>query len=107
MKRPLSLLLTLALTLSLLPAAWGAEPVTPTPPSWVAAEDYLVFPGDPAYERSNWAQIEALRADAEKGAQLPADGRDWADGSVGQCYETALLRLKYAEIGRASCRERV
>lgn len=97
MKRPLSLLLTLALTLSLLPAAWGAESVTPTPPSWVAAEDYLVFPGDPAYERSNWAQIEALRADAEKGAQLPADGRDWADGSVGQCYETALLRLKYAE----------
>ena len=100
MKKSLSLLLALALTLSLLPAAGAAEPVTPTPPAWVEAEDYLIFPGDAAYEPSNWARIEALRAEAEKGALLPAGNRDWAEGSVGQCYETALLRLKYASNAR-------
>lgn len=102
MKRPLSLLLALVMVLSLLPAGLAAEPVTPTPPAWVEAEDYLVFPGDPAYEPDNWAQIEALRAQAEQGATLPAEGRDWAEGSVGQCYETALLRLQYARNAKTS-----
>lgn len=69
----------------------------PHSPSWVEEEDYLVFPGDPVYEPENWQRILALRWQAESGALLPQEGRDWAEGSPGECYETALVRLKYAE----------
>lgn len=94
MKKPLSLVLALVLLLSGLPTAQAAG--TAAPPSWVAAEDYLTFPDDPVYGQTQWARILALRAGAEAGALLPEEGRDWADGSPGQCYETALVRLKYA-----------
>lgn len=69
----------------------------PAAPSWVEEEDYLIFPGDPVYEPENWQRILTLRWQAESGALLPEEGRDWAEGSPGQCYETALVRLKYAE----------
>ena len=39
----------------------------------------------------------ALRDDAANGGLLPGGGREWAQGSAGECYETALVRLKYAE----------
>lgn len=94
MKKVLSLTLALALVLSRLPAALAAE--TPVPPPWVAAEDYLVFPDDPVYESRNWAQVRDARKAAMDGALLPQEGRDWAVGSPGQCYETALVRLVYA-----------
>lgn len=74
-----------------------AESLTgPSAPSWVAEEDYLVFPGDPVYQPENWKRISTLRAQAESGALLPDEGREWAAGSPGECYETALIRLKYA-----------
>lgn len=95
MKRALSILLTAVLLLSGL-SVYGAEESSPTPPSWVAAEDHLIFPDDPVYQRENWAEIERLRREAENGALLPPEGREWAQGSPGQCYETGLLRLKYA-----------
>lgn len=97
MKRTLAAVLSLILALSLVPAAFGAEVVAPAAPSWVAAEDYLIFPGDPVYEPESWADVLARRQEAEKGGLLPHEGRDWAEGSPGQCYETALIRLKYAE----------
>ena len=95
MKRALSILLTAVLLLSGL-RAYGFDGSTATPPAWVAAEDYLIFPGDPVYDEANWAEVERLRQAAENGALLPREGREWAQGSPGQCYETGLLRLKYA-----------
>lgn len=97
MKRTLCLLLTLAMTLSLVPAALGAEAFPPTPPAWVAVEDYLVFPDDPVYASESWAGVLARREAAAAGGLLDYEGRDWAQGSPGECYETALIRLKCAE----------
>lgn len=96
MKKTISLLLFLALTLPLCPAALGAEEA-PDPPAWVAEENYLTFPGDPVYRAENWARVLEERQAAEQGALLPYEGRDWAQGSVGECYETALIRLRCAE----------
>lgn len=96
MKKLLAIILTLALTLGLVPAV-AAEAVTPTPPEWINAEDYLVFPGDEVYLPENWAKVEALREEARNGALLPDDdSKNWAEGSAGMCYETALVRIKYA-----------
>ncbi len=96
MKKALSAALSLLLLLSCLPASLAAAVGSPTPPSWVEKEDYLIFPGDPVYEREKWGELQALRREAENGALLPAEGRDWAAGSPGECYEIGLLRLKYA-----------
>lgn len=75
-----------------------AESLTgPAHPSWVEEEDYLIFPDDPVYEPENWERILTLRAQAESGALLPQEGREWAEGSPGECYETGLVRLKYAQ----------
>lgn len=97
MKKTFSLLLALVMTLPLAPAALGAEVVLPEPPSWMAAEDYLVFPGDPVYEPESWAGILSRRQTAAEGGLLDYEGRNWAQGSPGECYETALIRLKCAE----------
>lgn len=98
MKKPLCLLLSLALSLTFCPAALAeAEAVTPTPPAWVAEEDYLIFPQDPVYQPGAWEAVLALRDAAASGGLLPYEGRDWAQGSAGECYETALVRLKCAE----------
>ncbi len=96
MKRSLSLLLTLFLILPLCPAALGAAE-GPSAPGWMVAEDYLLFPGDPVYRAENWGRILSLRREAEEGGLLPQEGRDWAEGSPGQCYETALIRRRCAE----------
>lgn len=50
MKKLLSALITLTLCFSLAVPVFAADPVTPTPPSWMDPEDYLTFPGDPVYE---------------------------------------------------------
>lgn len=96
-RKVLSLLLALSLMTSLLPTALAEGTVTPTPPEWIRAEEYLIFPGDEVYEPDNWAKIEALREEARNGALLPQEGKDWAEGSMGTRYETALVRLKYGE----------
>lgn len=96
MKRFFSLLLALALTLPLYPAALGAER-DPDPPAWIPAESYLTFPGDPVYQEESWTRVLEERQAAEEGALLPYEGRDWAQGSVGECYETGLIRLRRAE----------
>lgn len=96
MKKLGAFLLALALAVSLVPAALAAEPVTPTPPEWINAEDYLTFPGDEVYLPENWAKVEALREEARNGALLVIDGsQDGAEGSPGMCYETGLVRIKY------------
>lgn len=92
-KRLLAFTLALALLLPLAPEA-RAEGMAP---AWVAAEHYLTFPNDPVYEEERWAQVLEERQAAEQGALLPYEGRDWAQGSVGECYETALIRLRCAE----------
>lgn len=95
MKKLLSAVLTLALILGAVPAV-AAETVAPTPPEWINAEDYLVFPGDEVYLPDNWAKVVALREEARNGAVLVIDGsQDWAEGSPGMCYEIALVRIKY------------
>lgn len=96
MKRSLSLLLTLFLILPLCPAALGAEEL-PAPPSWIEAENYIRFPGDPAYQGESWEEILRQRQAAAEGGLLAYEGRDWAVGSPGQCYETGLIRLRCAE----------
>ncbi len=98
-KKSVSLLLALTLVFSLFPAAAAAESgaVTPTPPEWIKAEEYLVIPDDAVYAPVNWTEVEALREDARQGGLLPEEGKDWAEGSAGACYETGLVRLKYAE----------
>ena len=96
MKRSLSLLLVLIMVLGLCPAAFGAA-AEPAAPEWMAEEDYIVFPGDPVYEGDNWSRILEQREQAQRGALLPYEGRDWAEGSAGRCYETALIRLRCAE----------
>lgn len=96
MKKLLSAILTLALILGAVPTV-AAEAVAPTPPEWINAEDYLIFPGDEVYLPDNWAKVVALREEARNGALLPDDdSKNWAEGSAGMCYETALVRIKYA-----------
>ena len=95
-KKSVSLLLALTLVFSLFPAALAVESVTPTPPEWIKAEDYLIFPGDEVYEPENWAKVEELREGARNGGTIVIDGsQDWAEGSPGMCYETGLVRIKY------------
>lgn len=72
------------------------EGTVPNPPSWMEQKDYLYFPGDPVYQPENWESVRTQREAAEKGGLLDYEGRDWAQGSPGQCYETALIRMKCA-----------
>lgn len=98
MKKLAALLLALALSLSLIPNTLAAEAVTPTPPEWINAEDYLTFPGDDIYLPENWATIETMREKARNGAKLSlyiVQNDPYC--TPGTCYEHALLRFKYAE----------
>lgn len=98
MKKSLALLLALALTLSLCPAALAGDPaILPGDPPGGVVKDYLTFPGDPVYEEENWLEVARRRREAYEGALLPYEGRDWAQGSVGQCYEEGIYRLLCAE----------
>lgn len=97
-RKSISLLLALTLVFSFLPAALAVESVTPTPPEWIKAEDYLIFPGDAVYEPENWEKVEAMRAGARNGEPLSKENQDWGvQGSVGTRYEKGLVRLKSAE----------
>lgn len=96
-KRISALFLALVMALSLVPAALAAEAVEPTPPEWIKPEEYLIIPNDAVYAPVNWTEVETLREDARQGGLLPKEGKDWAEGSAGACYETGLVRLKYAE----------
>lgn len=102
-KRVLTLLLALSLAIYLTAPALAADgtvqPVTPTPPEWFPADEYLVFPGDEVYLPENWEQVLALRAEAENGATT-SDVPDgvWGNyGSAGYRYEVGLIWLKCAE----------
>lgn len=106
-KRILSLALSLSLAISLFAPAYAAEtkPVTPTPPEWIKAEDYVIFPDDELYLPENWAEIEWMREEARiGGAQvLRANGEEISDkwpvgyGTAGFAYEVGLTWLKCAE----------
>ena len=99
MKKLFALLLSIVMTLALSVPALAAPSsgaVTPTPPDWMPAEHYLVFPGDEAYQPENWAKILEMRADAANGGLLTEENRRDPEGSPAMRYETGLVRLKYA-----------
>ena len=100
MKKLFALLLSIVMTLALSVPALAAPSsgaVTPTPPDWMPAEHYLVFPGDEAYQPENWAKILEMRANAANGGLLTEENRRDPEGSPAMRYETGLVRLKYAE----------
>lgn len=113
MKKLFALLLTLVILCTLTAPALADElrcdpplpppsepPVEPTPPEWVKAEDYVVFPGDEVYQPENWAKVLELRAKAENGAVTSdVSGGAWTFGygTVGYRYEVGLVWLKCAE----------
>lgn len=100
MKKLFALLLSIVMTLALAVPALAAPSsgaVTPTPPDWMPAEHYLVFPGDEAYQPENWAKILEMRANAANGGLLTEENRRDPEGSPAMRYETGLVRLKYAE----------
>lgn len=107
-KRVLTLLLALSLAISLTAPALAADgtvqPVTPTPPEWFPADEYLIFPGDEVYLPENWAKVLEMREDAASGNQIPEAyiyGLGGA-GSAGMNYERALVCLRYYENGGGS-----
>lgn len=73
MKRRISLVLSLLMLLTLIPAALAAE-TAPTPPVWVKAEEYAVFEGDSTYTGETWETVLRLRADAAAGNLEPQSG---------------------------------
>lgn len=98
MKKCIAMLLALALTVSLVPAALAAEPVTPTPPEWINEEDYIIFPGDEVYLPKNWEKVEQLREAARNGAtktdnQIVIRLSDTVAGN----FEAGLAALRCAE----------
>lgn len=100
MKKLTAVLLSLVMTLALSVPAFAADSsgaVTPTPPGWMPAEHYLVFPGDEAYRPENWTKILEMRADAASGGLLNRENRKDPDGSPAMRYEAGLVCLKYAE----------
>lgn len=95
MKKSLSLLLVLALSLPLCPAALAES--LGEPPERAVVREYLTFPGDPVYEGESWLRVLSRRREAAQGGLLPREGLDWAQGSVGECYEEGVYRLLCAE----------
>ena len=110
-RRLYSFVTALVCLCALLPAAFAASD-SPTPPGWIPEKNYVVGrtpektfgrpPGDAVYQSETWPKVLSLRAEAEAGAQLPDAGAEVADTSAGMCYETGLLRLRYAQIDTAS-----
>ena len=105
MKRLAALALSLVMLLTLTAPALAAE-VTPTPPAWVKAEEYLTFSGDEVYQKDNWDRILRLRADAAAGHLEPQKGdalyESWNAGeivgsSAGLRFELGLIGMRYAE----------
>lgn len=94
MRKLLALVLSMVMAASLTVPAFAAsspEAVPPTPPDWMPAEHYLVFPGDEAYRPENWAKILEMRADAANGGLLTEENRHDPDGSPAMRYETFLV----------------
>ena len=77
MKRRISLVLSLLMLLTLIPAPLAAE-TAPTPPVWVKAEEYAVFEGDSTYTGETWETVLRLRLGREQGGRgtLEAVGGD-------------------------------
>ena len=104
MKRRISLVLSLLMLLTLIPAALAAE-TAPTPPVWVKAEEYAVFEGDSTYTGETWETVLRLRADAAAGNLEPQSGDLYTDWNIGEKtdapaslqFELGLIGMKYAE----------
>ena len=104
MKRRISLVLSLLMLLTLIPAALAAE-TAPTPPVWVKAEEYAVFEGDSTYTGETWETVLRLRADAAAGNLEPQTGDLYTDWNIGEKtdapaslqFELGLIGMKYAE----------
>ena len=65
-RKALSLLLVLTLVVSLVPAAFGAEPVTPTPPEWINEEEYVIFEDGKVYVYYTFESMLCLAGSSQK-----------------------------------------
>lgn len=99
MKRILTLIFSLVMVLSAVTLPTQAVNVKPTPPSWVDAQEYAVFEGDPVYQEENWAKVLQARADAEAGGSIPDDDALSIGRSAGAYYEKGLILLRCAANG--------
>lgn len=94
-----ALMLALALLLSVFPA--GAANAAPTPPSWWAKEDYLIFEDDPLYSSELWTRFLQARKEVEnKTASFDGntafgklDKLTASQASPAACCEMALLHM--------------
>lgn len=77
MKKLAALLLALALSLSLIPNTLAAEAVTPTPPEWINAEDYVVFEDGKVYDPAVWEGVLQLRSHAFSGGRRAKNNPYW------------------------------
>ncbi|MCL2166292.1 MAG: stalk domain-containing protein [Clostridiales bacterium] len=66
MKKRLMTLIVLTMMLMASPTP-AADVVSPSPPSWVPAQEYIVFPGSEVYKEDTWAIILKMRSLAESG----------------------------------------
>ena len=106
-RKALSLLLVLTLVVSLVPAAFGAEPVTPTPPEWINEEEYVIFEDGKVYEPEYWECVLHLREHALSGGQQSKDNPYWNEYlklsrlvqkpymDAATIYEKALIDMMY------------
>lgn len=111
-RKQLAFALTLALCLSLFPTALAAEAVTPTPPAWIRAEEYVIFPEGKVYEPTYWNYVLQLRADAAAGNKRPISGSDLWGAYTGlsrithppyldeaAVFELSLIQMMYHKNG--------
>lgn len=111
-RKQLVFALTLALCLSLFPTVRAAEAVTPTPPAWIRAEEYVIFPEGKVYEPTYWNYVLQLRADASAGNKRPISGSDLWGAYTGlsrithppyldeaAVFELSLIQMMYHKNG--------
>ncbi|MCI9402070.1 MAG: DUF1266 domain-containing protein [Oscillospiraceae bacterium] len=106
-RKALSLLLALTLVVSLVPAVFAAEPVTPTPPEWINEEEYVIFEDGKVYEPEYWECVLHLREHALSGGQQSKDNPYWNEYlklsrlvqkpymDAAAIYEKALIDMMY------------
>ena len=100
MKRFITFLLMIVLTVGVFPVRVHAVSIVPSSPDWVKVEDYLVIPVDSLYESSRWDDILKLRKDAAEGKTFTkeeAEGDYRLIESPAFFYELGLIRMKMAE----------
>lgn len=106
MKKLLAMMLSLALSCSLLVPALASEAIAPAPPEWCPAEEYVIFEQSAAYQGETWDQITALREHAQAGNLTPTRTGEKAlydqlqalkrSDDPGILFEVGLVAARYA-----------